>query len=125
MGILLLSYELRLLRCSLTASVEQSAPQPLHEAANGLEQKHDDVQVPGPEGSGEDLDASLQYLVEQIEAGEYLRALSSAAASALLGPLPSSPLENQLTSSARNEWFKSQESRINAFVTNQVSELCR
>ena len=104
MGILHLSHELRLLRCTFADSSESSTPQT--DAGNDTE-----VQDPA---AGPDFEASLQSMVKHIESGEYFRALGSQAASVLLG------VELNSTTAESRDWFKAQEARIKAIVTNQV-----
>lgn len=104
MGILHLSHELRLLRCTFADSSESSTPQ--SDAGNDTE-----VQDPAADP---DFEASLQSMVEQIESGEYFRALGSQAASVLLG------VELNSSAAESRDWFKAQEARIKAIVTNQV-----
>jgi hypothetical protein len=120
MGIRELSYELRLLRCSLTAAVQHSPPLP-------LDQKPDEPDESrfAEENSGdcrdftgeEEFDDSIEYLVEQIEAGEYRRALSSKAALSFFRALSR---KDKIGNETTSEFYGALTSRINAFVAGEV-----
>lgn len=104
MGVLHLSHELRLLRCTFTDSSESLTPQP--DAGNDTEVQDC--------AAGPDFDASLQSMVEHIENGEYFRAFGLQAVLVLLGvELNGAAVESR-------DWFKAQEAGIKAIVTNQV-----
>ncbi|CAM6029244.1 unnamed protein product [Sphagnum balticum] len=118
MGIRELSYELRLLRCSLTAAVQHSPPLP-------LDQKPDEPDESrfAEENSGnccdftgeEEFNDSIEYLVGQIEAGEYRRALSSKAALSFFRALSR---KDKIGNETTSEFYGALTSRINAFVAD-------
>jgi hypothetical protein len=120
MGIRELSYELRLLRCSLTAAVQDSPPLPLDPKPDELDESRFAEENSGDcrDFTGEEeFNDSIGYLVEQIEAGEYRRALSSKAALSFFRALSR---KDKISNETTSEFYGALTSRINAFVAGEV-----
>jgi hypothetical protein len=123
MGIRELSYELRLLRCSLTAAVQHSPPLPLDQKPHEPDESRFAEENSGDcrdFTSEEEFNDSIEYLVEQIEAGEYRRALSSKAALSFFRALSR---KDKIGNETTSEFYGALTSRINAFVAGEVSHL--
>lgn len=105
MGILHVSTELRLLRCTFVASHESGSQAP-------RDDRNQDVEM--------DWGFCLQNLVDLIEAGEYFQALVSPGVSALLGRGSPGSFQQGGGESENKAWFNAQKVRIKALVSDQV-----
>ena len=104
-AVLLRGYELRLLRCTLPSSPLSDSPPPPPQ--------------PQPSNHHQTHSSLLNDLLSSIEAGDYLRALSSDAAALLLRPLSD---DDSSSSSSADRVYSELLRRVESFLVSEPED---